>query len=212
MQRAEGSDLKLDELLKSRSCSQAFEAWRQISEDIIVLKGPGAGFGSFALSGFGDGGMLSTLETGVRVNDSLELALSGFFQRALSDSDPSADSLTAVSSMLPDPKESESGFRLAAILSPSEWFKLTPSVTKIDSAGEHSGARRSTSKILQVLDGHRPSRWPFSWGPCQQPGKPVQNPRRCHRTGRPRFAWGCIALSDSCVSPCGAHYSGRGRE
>ncbi|MBI5580170.1 MAG: C40 family peptidase [Deltaproteobacteria bacterium] len=97
---------------------------------------------SFAFSDFGAGGLLSSLEAGVRVHDSLELALSGFFQKTLSDSDPSADSLTAVSSMLPDSKESESGFRLAAILSPAEWFKFTPSVTKIDSAGEHSGRER----------------------------------------------------------------------
>ena len=97
---------------------------------------------SFAFSDFGAGGMLSTLEAGVRVNDSLELALSGFFQRALSDSDPSADSLTVVSSTLPEPKESEGGFRLAAILSPSEWFKLTPSVTQIDSSGDRSGRER----------------------------------------------------------------------
>ncbi len=62
---------------------------------------------SFALSGFGDGGTLSTLETGVRVNDSLELALSGFFQRALLDGGPAEDSLTVVSSTLPESKESE---------------------------------------------------------------------------------------------------------
>jgi cell wall-associated NlpC family hydrolase len=94
---------------------------------------------SFAFSDFGDGGMLSTLEAGVRVNDSLELALSGFFQSALSDSDPSADSSTVVSSTLPESKDSEGGFRLAAILSPSEWFKVKPSVTQIDSAGDRSG-------------------------------------------------------------------------
>jgi cell wall-associated NlpC family hydrolase len=97
---------------------------------------------SFAFSGFGTGGMLSTLETGVRVNDSLELALSGFFQRTLSDSDPSADSPTIVSSTLPESKESEGGFRLAAILTPSEWFKFSPSVTQIDSAGDRSGRER----------------------------------------------------------------------
>ena len=97
---------------------------------------------SFAFSDFGAGGMLSTLEAGVRVNDSLELALSGFFQKALSDSDPSADSLTVLSSPQSESKESEGGFRLAAILSPSEWFKISPSVTQIDSAGERSGRER----------------------------------------------------------------------
>lgn len=97
---------------------------------------------TFAFSDVGAGGMLSTLEAGVRVNDSLELALSGFFQRALADSDPSADSLTVIPSTLPEPNESEGGFRLAAILSPSEWFKLTPSVTQIDSTGDRSGRER----------------------------------------------------------------------
>ena len=97
---------------------------------------------SFAFSDFGAGGMLSTLEAGVRVNDSLELALSGFFQKALSDSDPSADSLTVLSSPQPESKESEGGFRVAAILSPSEWFKISPSVTQIDSAGDRSGRER----------------------------------------------------------------------
>jgi len=97
---------------------------------------------SFAFSDFGTGGMFSSLETGVRVNDSLELALSGFFQKALSDSDPSADSPTIESSTLPESKESAGGFRLAAILTPSEWFKFSPSVTQIDSAGDRSGRER----------------------------------------------------------------------
>jgi cell wall-associated NlpC family hydrolase len=97
---------------------------------------------SFALSDSEAGGMLSLLETGVRVNDSLELALSGFFQRALSESDASADSSPVASSAPPESKESEGGFRLAAILSPSEWFKVAPSVTQIDTAGDRSGRER----------------------------------------------------------------------
>jgi cell wall-associated NlpC family hydrolase len=97
---------------------------------------------SFALSDSNAGGMLSTLETGVRVNDSLELALSGFFERALSENDAPAESPPVASSGPPESKESESAFRLAAILSPLEWFKLTPTVTQIDTAGDRSGRER----------------------------------------------------------------------
>ena len=146
--RGEGVTIsKLDESYwKSRFMfSKRFRGLETVEEpedDMDFEKDLARDSASFAFSGFGDGGMLSTLEAGVRVNDALELALSGFFQRALSDSDPSADSPTVLSSTLPESKETEGGFRLAAILSPSEWFKLTPSVTQIDSAGEHSGRER----------------------------------------------------------------------
>lgn len=146
--RTEGVTIsKLDESYwKSRFMfSKRFRGLEMVEEPEDVMgfeKDLARDSASFALSDFGAGGMLSTLETGVRVNDSLELALSGFFQRALLDGDPSADSLTVVSSTLPESKESEGGFRLAAILSPSEWFKLTPSVTQIDSAGDRSGRER----------------------------------------------------------------------
>jgi cell wall-associated NlpC family hydrolase len=146
--RTEGVTIsKLDESYwKSRFMfSKRFRGLEMVEEPEDVMgfeKDLARDSASFALSDFGAGGMLSTLETGVRVNDSLELALSGFFQRALLDGDPSADSLTVVSSTLPESKESEGGFRLAAILSPSEWFKVTPSVTQIDSAGDRSGHER----------------------------------------------------------------------
>ena len=146
--RGEGVTIsKLDESYwKSRFMfSKRFRGLETVEEPEDVMgfeKDLARDSASFAFSGFGDGGMLSTLEAGVRVNDSLELALSGFFQRALSDSDPSADSSTVLSSTLPESKESEGGFRLAAILSPSEWFKISPTVTQIDSAGERSGRER----------------------------------------------------------------------
>jgi cell wall-associated NlpC family hydrolase len=143
--RSEGVTIsKLDESYwKSRFMfSKRFRGLETIEEpedDTNFEKDLARDSASFAFSDFGAGGMLSTLEAGVRVNDSLELALSGFFQSALSDSDPSADSSTVVSSTLPESKDSEGGFRLAAILSPSEWFKVKPSVTQIDSAGDRSG-------------------------------------------------------------------------
>jgi lipoprotein Spr len=146
--RSEGVTIsKLDESYwKSRFMfSKRFRGLELVEEPEDVMgfeKDLARDSAAFAFSDFGAGGMLSTLEAGVRVNDSLELALSGFFQRALLDSDPSADSLTVVSSTLAESKESEGGFRLAAILSPSEWFKITPSVTQIDSAGERSGRER----------------------------------------------------------------------
>jgi cell wall-associated NlpC family hydrolase len=146
--RSEGVTIsKLDESYwKSRFMfSKRFRGLELVEEPEDVMgfeKDLARDSAAFAFSDFGAGGMLSTLEAGVRVNDSLELALSGFFQRALLDSDPSADSLTVVSSTLAESKESEGGFRLAAILSPSEWFKLTPSVTQIDSSGERSVRER----------------------------------------------------------------------
>jgi len=146
--RSEGVTIsKLDESYwKSRFMfSKRFRGLETVEEpedDMDLEKDLARDSASFAFSGFGEGGMLSTLEAGVRVNDSLELALSGFFQRALSDSDPSVESPTVLSSTLPESKESEGGFRLAAILSPSEWFKISPSVTQIDSAGERSGRER----------------------------------------------------------------------
>jgi cell wall-associated NlpC family hydrolase len=146
--RSEGVTIsKLDESYwKSRFMfSKRFRGLETVEEpedDMDFEKDLAWDSASFAFSDFGEGGMLSTLEAGVRVNDSLELALSGFFQRALSDSEPSTDSSTVLSSTLPESKETENGFRLAAILSPSEWFKVSPSVTQIDSAGERSGRER----------------------------------------------------------------------
>ena len=146
--RGEGVTIsKLDESYwKSRFMfSKRFRGLEMVEEPEDVMgfeKDLARDSASFAFSDFGTGGMLSTLEAGVRVNDSLELALSGFFQKALSDSDPSADSSTVVFSTLPESKESEGGFRVAAILSPSEWFKISPTVTQIDSAGERSGRER----------------------------------------------------------------------
>jgi cell wall-associated NlpC family hydrolase len=81
------------------------------------------------------------LDFGIKLNDSLELLLSGFFINSLENSGP--PSLTAASAPAsadvtgPAPgSETEGGFRLASIFSPSEWFKLIPSVTQVEGVKE----------------------------------------------------------------------------
>ena len=92
--RGEGVTIsKLDESYwKSRFMfSKRFRGLEMVEEPEDVMgfeKDLARDSASFAFSDFGAGGMLSTLEAGVRVNDSLELALSGFFQRALSGQRP----------------------------------------------------------------------------------------------------------------------------
>jgi cell wall-associated NlpC family hydrolase len=87
---------------------------------------------SFALGGEDDAEGFSFLEAGIKINDSLEFLLSGFFLNALdhNDSPPDLESSTVLNTA--DPSESEGGFRLAAILSPLEWIKLIPSVTPVE--------------------------------------------------------------------------------
>jgi len=81
------------------------------------------------------------LDFGVKLNDSLELLLSGFFINSLENNGPpsfepsSAPSSADVTG--PEPgSETEGGFRLASIFSPSEWFKLIPSVTQVEGVKE----------------------------------------------------------------------------
>jgi cell wall-associated NlpC family hydrolase len=87
------------------------------------------------------------LDVGIKVNDSLELLLSGFFLNSLEASGPSGPISESASLSGPEPDESESGggLRLAAILSPLEWFKLIPSVTQIE--GGRDEGRRSQQKL-----------------------------------------------------------------
>ncbi len=87
----------------------------------------------------------SYLEAGVQINDSLEFLLSGFFLNALeaSDAPPDPDSSAAIQTS--SPTETESGFRLAAILSPLEWIKLIPSVTQV----EEDKAQKSRDRDYQ---------------------------------------------------------------
>jgi len=77
------------------------------------------------------------LDFGVKVNDSLELLLSGFFLDSLENYGPPNALPSSADLTGPEPnKEAEGGFQLAAILSPLEWFKLIPSVTQVEGAKE----------------------------------------------------------------------------
>ena len=131
------------------------------------------------VSDFGAGGMLSTLEAGVRVNDSLELALSGFLRKRPLGQRPVRGQFNGVYlRRSPDSNESEGGFRLAAILSPWEWFKVKPSVTQIDSAGDRLGRKHDQRQKIgleswMVLPS---TRWPFFWGPMPTTRKPAPEP------------------------------------
>lgn len=85
---------------------------------------------AFALDS--DGSDVSFLDFGVKVNDSLELMLSGFFLNSLEQNSGLDSSMTSADLTGSESSEGESGFRLAAILSPLEWFKLIPSVVQIE--------------------------------------------------------------------------------
>jgi len=77
------------------------------------------------------------LDFGVKLNDSLELLLSGFFINSLENNGPPGAIPSSSDLTGPEPNnEAEGGFRLAAILSPLEWFKLIPSVTQVESGKE----------------------------------------------------------------------------
>lgn len=87
---------------------------------------------SFSLDGSDAEEPFSLLEGGIRINDSLEFLLSGFFLNALEQSDMPPDPDSSVGAQTNAPVEGESGFRLAAIFSPLEWIKLIPSVTQVE--------------------------------------------------------------------------------
>lgn len=90
---------------------------------------------SFAFDG--DDADVRFLDFGIRLNDSLELLLSGFFLNSLDNNGPPGPIPTSADLTGPQPnKEAEGGFRLAAILSPLEWFKLIPSVTQVEGGNE----------------------------------------------------------------------------
>lgn len=77
------------------------------------------------------------LDFGIQLNDSLELLLSGFFINSLENNGPPSPIPSSAGVTGPEPtSETEGGFRLAAILSPLEWFKLIPSVTQNDGGKE----------------------------------------------------------------------------
>jgi cell wall-associated NlpC family hydrolase len=85
-----------------------------------------------------DGSEVSFLDFGVKVNDSVELMVSGFFLNSLEDDNRPDSVMPSAGLNGADSKESEDGLRLAAILSPLEWFKLIPSVIQ---SGSSKGER-----------------------------------------------------------------------
>jgi cell wall-associated NlpC family hydrolase len=90
---------------------------------------------------------VSFLDLGVQVNDSLELMVSGFFLNSL-EPGAASDAVTPSADLSrPEPKEQESGFRLAAILSPLEWFKLIPSVTQVEGRRDEGNRERDHQKL-----------------------------------------------------------------
>jgi cell wall-associated NlpC family hydrolase len=88
----------------------------------------------------GDDADVRFLDFGVQVNDSLELLLSGFFLNSLENNGPPDLMPSSADLTGPEPKnEAEGGFRLSAIFSPLEWFKLIPSATQVEgSKGERN--------------------------------------------------------------------------
>jgi lipoprotein Spr len=76
----------------------------------------------------------SLLEVGVRLNDSLELALTSYLTHSLEDLDeqPESRATSPPSQVPPEKDQPQSTVRLAALFSPAEWFKLVTSVAPAD--------------------------------------------------------------------------------
>lgn len=87
----------------------------------------------------GDDADVSFLDFGIKLNDSLELLLSGFFLNSLEDHGLQSPMPSLADLSGPEPShEGEGGFRLATIFSPWEWFKLIPSVTQVEGGKDES--------------------------------------------------------------------------
>lgn len=69
-------------------------------------------------------------EAGINVTDSTALQVSGFSVNALNDYAYSFGKASAAAMYNPAGDELQRGFRLSAVISPAEWFKLIPSVTQ----------------------------------------------------------------------------------
>jgi cell wall-associated NlpC family hydrolase len=99
---------------------------------------------AFAFSGLESGGLLSSMDAGIRLDDSFELILSGFFLNALSDPPPpEPGSLFADHMPRYAHPPTESGLKLSALLSPLEWVGILPSISQ---------AEGSRSKEKSALD------------------------------------------------------------
>jgi cell wall-associated NlpC family hydrolase len=86
---------------------------------------------AFAFSSLESGGLLSSMDAGIRLDDSFELILSGFFLNALSDNRPPED-LSLFNDHLPAQANPpvDTGMRLSALLSPLEWIGIIPSIAQ----------------------------------------------------------------------------------
>jgi cell wall-associated NlpC family hydrolase len=88
---------------------------------------------AFAFSGLESGGMLSSMDGGIRLDDSFELILSGFFLNVLSENPPPEEgSLFADYAPAQTNPSAEGGLRLAALLSPLEWIGILPSISQAE--------------------------------------------------------------------------------
>jgi hypothetical protein len=101
----------------------------------------------FAFAGDASSDSVSFLEGGIQINNSLEFLLSGFFLNALDHQPQPSDPPSSSSLQATETAETQSGLRLAAILSPLEWLKLIPSVTQIEGAREEKGRLAEHQKL-----------------------------------------------------------------
>ncbi len=90
------------------------------------------------------------LDFGIELNDSLGLLLSGFFLNSLQPPEPSSPVSESASFSAKPPEDSEGGFRLSAILTPLEWFKLIPSVSQTEGGRDDEGLRRQQKLGLET--------------------------------------------------------------
>jgi len=82
------------------------------------------------------------VESGVQVSDSAALQVTGFAVNAFEDHPGSTVPYRAAAMRDPHGDELQRGLRFSAVISPTQWFKLIPSVTQYSDgadAVEHSG-------------------------------------------------------------------------
>lgn len=86
---------------------------------------------AFAFSSLETGGLLSSMDAGIRLDDSFELILSGFFLNVLSDN-PLLEEGSLFADHMPVQANppAEHGLRLATLLSPLEWIGILPSISQ----------------------------------------------------------------------------------
>jgi cell wall-associated NlpC family hydrolase len=76
------------------------------------------------------------VEAGIRINDSLEFLLSGFSMYRFEKEAPFQNLHSSAYLQEAQIDETGGGFRLAAVLSPSDWFRVVPSVSRIEGVEE----------------------------------------------------------------------------